>query len=122
MHNTIRWRWFALLSVAIVIVFVRASSAQDSFELNEQTFNQWLFSASQGTFNPESELTLSVDAVDRVCSLTEDQKTKLRLAAHGDYARFGRRVDRLREKYVGKTYSQNEIGEIYQKIQPLGQV
>jgi hypothetical protein len=95
---------------------------QESFELNEQTFNQWLFSASQGVFNPDTELTLNVEAVDRICGLSEPQKEKLLLAGRGDYARFERQVDDLKTKYVGKTYGQNEVGEIYQKIQPLGQV
>jgi hypothetical protein len=96
--------------------------AQGDFELNEQTFNQWLYSASQGNYDPNSELALHIEAVDRVCGLNESQKEKLRLAGHGDYARFGRQVDDLKSKYVGKTFGQNEIGEIYQKIQPLSQV
>ena len=97
-----------------------AARGQQTFELNEQTFNQWLFNASQGTFDPDSELTLTLEAVDRVCGLSDPQKEKLRLAGRGDFARFEQQVDELRAKYVGKTYEQNEIGEIYQKIQPLG--
>ncbi len=112
----------SLLGLAIALCCAPVALGQDTFELNEQTFNQWLFSASQGTFNPDSELTLTVEAVDRVCTLTDPQKEKLRLAANGDFARFERQVDELRAEYVGKTYSQNEIGQIYQKIQPLGQV
>ncbi len=108
--------------MVIVACCASIAAGQDTFELNEQTFNQWLFSASQGSFNPDSELTLTVEAVDRVCTLTDPQKEKLRLAANGDFARFKRKVNELRAEYVGKTYSQNEIGQIYQKIQPLGQV
>lgn len=113
---------FALLAMAIVSSCATHACAQDSFELNEQTFNQWLFSASQGVFNPDTELTLNMEAVDRICGLSEPQKKKLLLAGRGDYARFERQVDELKTKYVGKTYGQNEVGEIYQKIQPLGQV
>jgi hypothetical protein len=115
-------RYFAMLAIAVVSCCAPLARGQDSFELNEQTFNQWLFSASQGVFNPDTELTLNVEAVDRVCGLSEPQKKKLRLAGRGDYARFGRQVDELKTKYVGKTYGQNEVGEIYQKIQPLGQL
>jgi hypothetical protein len=116
-------RTFAVAAAAASAVFCCAPLvvAQD-FELNDQTFNQWLFQASQGEFDPDSELTLHLEAVDRICGLTDEQKEKLRLAGRGDYARFGRQVDKLREEYVGKTYGQNEIGEIYQKIQPLGQI
>jgi hypothetical protein len=108
--------------VAILPCFVPSALGQDSFELNEQMFDQWLYSANQGGFDSQSELSLHVEAVDRVCSLSESQKEKLRMAGRGDFSRFGRQVDELKAKYVGKTYGQNEIGEIYQKIQPLGQV
>jgi hypothetical protein len=111
-----------IIAATIVSYSCSTAYAQDSFELNDQTFNQWLFSASQGTYDPTSELTLNLEAVDRICGLNEDQKQKLSTAAHGDYARFGRQVDALKAKYVGKTYDQNEVGEIYQKIQPLAQV
>jgi hypothetical protein len=112
---------FFLLTIAAVACCTPSARAQE-FELNDQTFNQWLFSASQGQFDPTSELTLNLEAVDRVCGLSEEQKAKLRIAGQGDYARFGRQVDELRAEFVGKTYNQNEIGNIYQKIQPLGQV
>jgi len=120
--NQRRKRYLAVLALVMLLCFAPAAWAQDSFELNDQTFNQWLFSASQGSFDSESELVLHIEAVDRVCGLNESQKEKLRLAGRGDYSRFGRQVDDLKAKYVGKTYGQNEIGEIYQKIQPLGQV
>lgn len=94
--------------------------AQD-FELNEQTFNQWLFSTSQGKFDGEAELKLHLEATDRVCGLSEEQKENLQLAGRGDYARFSRQVDELKRKYVGKTYDQNEVGNVYQKLQPLSQ-
>jgi hypothetical protein len=112
------------ITAAILLASALASAgqlvAQGTFELNEQTFNQWLFNASQGAFDSESELTLTVEAVDRTCGLSAPQKEKLRLAGRGDYARFAQQVDELRARFVGKTYGQNEIGEIYQKIQPLG--
>jgi hypothetical protein len=112
------------MALALVAFLFSAAAAfgQQEFQLNEQMFNQWLFSANRGSFDSESELSLNIESVDRICGLTEPQKVKLRLAGRGDYARFGRQVDDLKAKYVGKTYGQNEIGEIYQKIQPLGQV
>jgi hypothetical protein len=112
---------FVLIAIAAVTCCAPSVCAQE-FELNDQTFNQWLFSASQGQFDPNSELTLNLEAIDRACGLSEDQKSKLRIAGQGDYARFGRQVDELRAEFVGKTYNQNEIGNIYQKIQPLGQI
>jgi hypothetical protein len=111
-----------VVAAAILLSGPSVAQAQDNFELNEQTFNQWLFNANQGKFDPDSELSLHIEAVDRVCGLDQSQKEKLRMAGRGDFARFGRQVDDLKAKYVGKTFGQNEIGEIYQKIQPLGQV
>src|SRR5688572_3235733 len=90
---TIGFSVIRVIVAAITVCCCGAACAQDSFELNDQTFNQWLFSASQGTFDPTSELTLNLEAVDRICGLNEDQKQKLSTAAHGDYARFGRQVD-----------------------------
>src|SRR5262245_14994954 len=101
-----RLRVFAVFAMAALTGWAAAAVGQEEFQLNEQTFNQWLFSASQGSFDSESELSLHVEAVDRICGLNEPQKEKLRLAGRGDYARFGREVDDLKAKYVGKTYGQ----------------
>jgi hypothetical protein len=111
-----------MLALAILWRCAPEALGQNDFVINEQMFNQWLFSANQGHFDPDSELTLHVEAVNRICGLNEPQKEKLRLAGRGDYSRFGRQVDDLRAKYVGKTFNQNELGTIYQKIQPLGLV
>lgn len=113
---------FGAIAAAIVSFCAPAALGQDTFDLNEDTFNQWLYNASQGQFDPHSEVQLAVEAVDRACGLTDPQLDKLRLAGQGDYARFEQRAAELREKYVGKTYSQNDVGNIYQKIQPLAQI
>ena len=126
MRGSITMRRLPALAAVLVTIAMSAivsqSFAQNVFELNEQTFNQWLYNSNQGRFDSESELSLTVEAVDRVCDLSDSQKEKLRLAGHGDYARFSRQVADLRSEYVGKTYSQDQIGNIYQKIQPLSQV
>lgn len=117
------YRFLSLaFATVIALAWLMPARAQDNFELNEETFNQWLFNASQGKYNPDSELALMIDSVDRVCGLNDDQKKRLDLAAHGDFTRFERKVDVLKAEYVGKSYGQNEIGEVYQKIQPLGQL
>jgi hypothetical protein len=108
------------LAAALTVFDTQSAAGQQTFELNEQTFNQWLYNASQGQFDSESELALMLESVDRVCGLSAPQKEKLLLAGRGDYARFERQVDELRAEYVGKTYDQNKVGEIYNKIQPLG--
>lgn len=92
----------------------------NQFDLNDQTFNQWLYGNSR-PLDVASELSAEIDGVDRVCSLTPEQKQKLKLAGRGDEIRFSERVDELRQRLVGKSYDQNEINEIYQQIQPLAQ-
>jgi hypothetical protein len=92
---------------------------QDQFVLTDEQFQQWVFNGNRQTIDEDSELSLSVDAVDRTCHLNDAQKEKLRLAASGDFARFKLQIDELRKQYVGKSYDQNDIGDIYGKIQPL---
>jgi hypothetical protein len=89
--------------------------------MDDNQFNGWLYQGSGQAPNEESEVTLMVEAIDRSCHLTAEQKEKLRLAGHGDYARFEQKVNDLRSECVGKTYDQNEIQAIYQKFQPLTQ-
>jgi hypothetical protein len=62
-----------------------------------------------------------VDSIDRICHLNAEQKDKLRLAGHGDFARFEQKVSDLRAEYLGKSFDQNKINEIFQKFQPLTQ-
>ena len=110
----------ALAVVCAVLSCASASPAQNQFDLNEQQFNQWLYGNSQ-PLDVASELSAEIEGVDRVCSLSPEQKEKLKLAGRGDEVRFSERVDELREKLVGKSYEQDEINEIYQQIQPLAQ-
>ncbi len=118
--------WLASIATLVIFTVCATSStilyAQEGFELNDQTFDQWVYNSSQGKFDPVSELTLNIEAVDQVCELSKSQEEKLKMAAKGDYARFSRKVDELKAEYVGKTYDQEKIGEIYQKIHPLAQV
>jgi len=109
----------ALLAACASCLFAPAAQAQNRFELNDEQFNQWVYQGQSGKFDPDSELNLAMESVERVCPLDDVQKDKLRLAASGDFARFEQRVADLRTQYVGKSYDQNDIGNIYQKIQPL---
>jgi hypothetical protein len=87
--------------------------------MDDNQFNGWLFQRSGQAPDEESEITLMVEAIDRTCHLNDEQKDKLHLAGHGDYARFDQKVNDLRSECVGKTYDQNEMQALYQKFQPL---
>lgn len=110
----------SLAIVGVTLACASATHAQNQFDLNEQTFNQWLYGNSRPV-NVASELSAEIEGVDRVCNLTREQKEKLKLAGRGDEVRFAERVAELRERLVGRSYDQNEINEIYQQVQPLAQ-
>jgi hypothetical protein len=111
----------AMLVVGALALPADFAHAQNKFVMDENNFNAWLFQGTGQVPNQESEVTLMVEAIDRTCHLSTEQKAKLRLAGHGDYARFDQKVNDLRSECVGKTYDQKEIQELYQKFQPLTQ-
>jgi len=108
-------------TVALVASAFALSTVRAQFIMDDNQFNGWLYQGSGQAPNEESEVTLMVEAIDRSCHLTAEQKDKLRLAGHGDYARFEQKVNDLRSECVGKTYDQNEMQALYQKFQPLTQ-
>jgi hypothetical protein len=107
------------LAACAVLFCADLTHAQNKFVMDDNQFNGWLFQGAGQVPDEESEVTLMVEAMDRSCHLNADQKAKLRLAGHGDYARFDQKVNDLRSECVGKTYDQNEMQELYQKFQPL---
>ena len=92
------------------------------FEMAESNFDQWIFGgqyADQGRKKVESVLTLKIDAIDHVCGLREDQKSKLHLAGQGDIKRFYDDVQVARDKFMKVRRNRNAINNIFQEIQPL---
>src|SRR3954451_5772342 len=81
--------------------------AQNKFVMDENNFNAWLYQGNRQAPDQESETTLMVEAIDRSCHLTAEQKEKLRLGGQGDYARFEQKVNDLRSECIGKSYDQN---------------
>jgi hypothetical protein len=110
----------AVVATSAIVGSALSARSQNRFTLQENQFNQWLYNNNNGkALDEDSELSLTVEALDRTCRLTEAQKEKLRLAGRGDYARFKQEIEQLRSELVGKSYDQNEMGNIYQRIQPL---
>ena len=88
----------------------------------DETFDQWVFgsrtpAAARTRLN--SLLTLQIEDVDRTCSLTPEQKTKLELAGKGDVKHLYDRVAEKKRKFQAVKNDQNKIGNIFQEIQPL---
>jgi hypothetical protein len=136
-HN----RWLPALLFLSFLVAHPAARAQDDDEeeieapvegvvqqpvwvMSDPQFDQWVFGAGGGNAAAahsrlESLLRLQVEDLARACKLSDDQKSKLRLAGRGDIKRYFDQVEQARRKYRNKQYNQNEIGQVFQEIQPL---
>jgi hypothetical protein len=95
------------------------STYAQAFELTDEQFDQWIYSGHRDNNFADSQISLAIESIDRVCHLTAPQRDKLQLAGRGDFVRLQQRADALRSQYVGKTYDQNEIGKLLEKFQPL---
>ena len=110
------------IAMAIVIgtiIGTASSTCAQRFEVTDEQFDQWIYSGNRDNSSADVEISLAIEAVDRVCHLTHDQQDKLQLAGRGDFVRFQQRADELRAQYVGKTYDQNDLGKVFEKLQPL---
>jgi hypothetical protein len=108
----------ALLGVALLC----SAAAAQEFVLTEEQFNQWLTNNNQSAAEQfESQVTMQISALDRVCKLSPDQRRKLELAGRGDAARFESQIAALRTELVNKSYNNNEINDVFQRIQPFQQ-
>ena len=91
--------------------------------MTDDQFDQWIFGGPRnsraGRNKLDSLLTLQVDDVARMCTLSEAQKKKLLLAGRGDIKRFFDLVEEKRKKFDKVKQDQNKIGEIYQELVPL---
>ena len=115
-------RWFSIVAATFAACATGISVpawSQGRFVMDDNQFNQWVFSGSGKQLDEGSEISLALEALDRTCHLNDSQKEKLRLAGRGDYARFEQQIEQLRSELVGKSYDQNEISKMYQRIQPL---
>jgi hypothetical protein len=87
-------------------------------------FDQWMF---QGAVNSPSEarkridrsLKLQLAALELKHQLSEDQKKKLELAARGDVKRLFSAIEELRAKFQKVENDNNQLGAMWQQIQPL---
>jgi hypothetical protein len=121
-HSILANQTVALATVAVVMNWLWLgvpSASGQKFDMTDEQFDQLLFRGNRETSSADSQIMLAIEAADRACQLSEAQKEKLRLAGRGDFARFQVRVDDLRAEYAGKSYDQNEIGNVLQKFQPL---
>ncbi|MCC9608068.1 hypothetical protein LOC68_01850 [Blastopirellula sp. JC732] len=105
--------------------FAQVGRVPNQILLTEQQFNSWILSGTGQSERPEtyleSQLTLKVNQLANQIELSDEQRSRLRLAGSGDIARFHRQVEALRKTLVGQSFEPNKIQEPYQKIQPFSQ-
>ncbi len=105
-------------------------AVQNQFVLTPETLDQWIFGGVTIRDNNNSNarhlelrcqalLEMRIDAVDRICNLTDAQKSKLRLAASGDMKKFCDAYEQLSSKYINTKRDPNDVNQIYAAIQPL---
>jgi hypothetical protein len=98
---------------------------QGQFNIGIENFDRWVFGhwgtrrAAQSRL--QSHLTVHIDAVDRVCDLTEAQQEKLRLAGQGDIWEFFNEVEEVRKLFLEARKDRQQFNQAWQHIQPVQQ-
>jgi hypothetical protein len=115
------WRGAVRLAVlALVILCVDCSECLARQFFNEQQLDSSIFQLDRNAAGArgrlDSQLSLQLEEIDRVCKLTEAQKVKLQLAARGDIKRFFDRYETLKRNFKPLDQSQPEFQEEYQKL------
>jgi len=87
-------------------------------------FDQWMFqgavsSPSEARKRIDRSLKLQLSALELKHQLTEAQQKKLELAARGDVKRLFNEIDELRTKFQKVENDNNQLGAMWQQIQPL---
>jgi hypothetical protein len=91
--------------------------------LTPEQFDQWVFNGvgncDQAIRQLETQINMRIEAINRVCKLSDAQKQKLHLAASADIKRFRDKYDELKLKLQNTRHNQNDVNKIFTQIQPL---
>ena len=118
-----------LAALALLVLCVDCSACLARQVFDEQNFESTIFQRDRNAAGArrrlDSQLSMQLDEIDRVCKLTEAQKVKLQLAARGDIKRFFDRYQTNKRSFKPLDQSQPEFQQEYQKlwqeIRPLQQ-
>jgi len=98
---------------------------QPVFILTPEILDQWVFSnvgnSAQAFSQIDTQVKLRIEAVDRVSSLSREQKLKLQLAADRDIKKFRDEYDQLKLKYQHTKQNPNNTTAVMTAIAPLKQ-
>lgn len=85
----------------------------EQVRIDDGTFDRLLFHRESKIMSASDLLRLNlrvrIEAVDRSCGLTSEQRGKLSLAARGDVRRFLEKADELRQKYQERLVEMNDV-------------
>lgn len=102
-----------------------AVQAQQVFVNQVDQFDQWMFQGSRDRAGARSRverrLKLQIAALEHRHQLSDAQKQKLQLAARGDITRLFDEIEELRQQFQEAQNDNNQLGRMWQKIQPLQQ-
>ncbi|HEY4313174.1 MAG TPA: hypothetical protein VGN12_27220 [Pirellulales bacterium] len=105
------------------VVLDLESEGDDQFMVQDWNLEQFIFPGCQNIAAAYEQATvragLHLDAVDRVCSLSDDQRQKLELAARGDLRRLFDAVEELCTRFKKIKDDQNAFGTFWPEIQAM---
>jgi hypothetical protein len=89
----------------------------------DEQFENWYFnqvgSAKAARQRYDSQLTLQLDALDRICRLTDEQKKKLQMVGQGDIKRVFDNFERAKFRFNQLDNDVQKLNEIMQEIRPM---
>src|SRR6056297_2230411 len=112
-----QWLMIGFVLVAGLHLGARTASGQQNV-ITLQQFDAWIFNrlgdSSSARVSLQARIDLELQRLERAVSLTEPQKSKIRLAGMGDIKRFFDRVKRARQEFVELgVVQQNDVNEAY---------
>ena len=94
-------------------------------QFSDRQIDRWLFGldgdADSARLLSELRLKSRIDYIDRLCSLTPDQRRKLELAGRGDIKRFFDQVAERKKEFRPKEKSRDAVLESVERMRLLGQ-
>lgn len=115
----------AIIVSAMMFVLAQGAIAQQPMITMDQ-FDRWIFNRmsteDKARESLKSRIDLEIAHLERIASLTEEQKSMIRLAGKGDIKRFFDDVHVARRKFIELgDVNQNQVNEAYQLASPLAQ-
>src|SRR5262245_8321753 len=121
------------LGLTIVLVVPAPSDAQQkkaaparAMPVNrwpDEQFENWFFnqvgSAKAARQRFDSQLTLQLDAIDRTCRLTDEQKKKLQIVGQGDIKKVFDNFEWAKHRFKQVDNDVQRLNEIMQEFRPM---